>query len=717
MTRRAFGATVLGALPASLVLLAGCFPFPSGSSPPILTAEDLPDPQAASRSTGSPPSPSQRPEEVWLSYADLWSREDYAGMYALLSPAARARFTAEVFTRLYQQLDQLTALQRVSIEITSSLVLSDRAEISYRVLLATGRFGTIMEDHTVGLASVDGHWRADWSPDQVLLALSEGASLNLEETDNLRGAIYDRAGRPLAVLGARVVVGVVPGEITDEGALLAALSEILDQDRADIKASYSRALRADWFMPVGELSPHQVQEHYARLNALPGVLLRERPIRYYPEGPGAAHLTGYVGVISSDQLERMRANGYREDDVIGQAGMERAFEPQLAGRRGARLLVLGPGGEVRSVAAERPPEPSQNVYSTIALPLQRAAMSLLEGKRGAIVALDPRTGQVLALASSPSFDPNAVTEGLSGSEWAALMEDEGRPLVNRATQAELPPGSVFKIVTETAALESGILTPESRFFCSGSWSGLGPSWSVSCWLPSGHGSLTLAEGLARSCNSVFAEVGKQLDAFDREALPQFARDFGFGSSTGLVGVSESPGLVPGPAWRQRALGQAWFPGDSVNLAIGQGDLLVTPLQIANMIAAVANGGTRYRPQLLLSIGSPESEGSSRSAPEVVGQLPISPEHLTSLRRSLLEGCMSPGGTAYAALGTMSTPVAGKTGTAENPGAAPHAWFAGYAPADDPIIAVAILIEHGGQGSLVCAPLFRQLVEPYLEGAA
>lgn len=714
MTRRAFGATILGALPMSAALLSGCFPFPSDSPPPVLTVEDLPAvPTSPAASANAPSAPTQRPEETWLVYADLWTRRDYTGMYGLLSPASQARFTPDDFSRYHRQLHEFTALQRIAIEVTSSLVRDNAAEIGYQVLYATGRFGTILEDHSVHLEVAAGQWRVDWSPSQILSALSEGSSLTLEETENLRGAIYDRNGKPLVVLGSRVVVGVVPGEIADEEALLSVLSEVLERDREAIKADYAKALRPDWFMPVGELSPEQVQEHYARLSTLPGVLLRERPVRYYPEGPVASHLTGYVGVISASQLERMRADGYREDDLIGQAGMEQAFEAQLAGRRGARLLVLGPGGEVRGVAAERPAEPSQNIYSTIDLNLQRKAAALLEGVRGAIVALDPRNGQILALASSPTFDANAITGGLSGSDWTALLEDEGRPLVNRATQAELPPGSVFKVVTETAALESGVFSPGSTFFCPGSWSGLGSSWTVRCWLPSGHGSLTLAEGLVHSCNTVFAEVGSQLDSFDREALPRFAREFGFGTGTGLVGVPDSPGLVPDTAWRQRALGQAWFPGDTVNFAIGQGDLLVTPLQVAGMIAAVANGGVRYRPQLLLSVGAPSSEGSTLSQPEVVGQLPISAEHLASLRQSLLDGCMSGRGTAYAALGTMSVPVAGKTGTAENPGSAPHAWFAGYAPAEAPTIAVAVVVEHGGQGSLVAAPIFRQLVETYL----
>ncbi len=683
LTRRAFGVRLLSALPLA-ALVSACFPFPSREPLPIITAEPASSAGGASSPGAAAAAPSTaRPEEVWFSFADMWTRGDHDGMYALLTPAAQTHTGPDRFARYYTELAERTSLQRVIVEITSSLVQDDSAQIGYRALLITDAFGTIAQDHALRMERHGERWLADWSPSHVLQQLSDGDSLDLEKTDNLRGAIYDREGRPLAVLGARVVVGVVPGEIDDEAVLLRTLAEVLDQEATVIKAAYDKALRSDWFMPVGELSSDEVQQHYASLSALPGVLLRERPVRYYPEGAATSHLTGYVGVISEAQLQRMQADGYLQDDLVGQSGLERAFETELAGRRGTRLLVRSSSREVRAVVAERPPTASRNLYTTIDLDLQRAAMRALESVRGAIVAIDPRNGQVLAAASNPTFDSNAMVEGMSGSAWAALLADEGRPLVNRSTQSELPPGSIFKVVTESAALDSGEFTPESTFFCPGSWSGLGESWTVKCWLPSGHGSLTLAEGLVHSCNTVFAEVGSRLDANDRDALPRWAREYGLGSSTGLQGLDESSGLVPDSAWRSRALGQAWFPGDTVNMAIGQGDLLVTPLQVAGMIAAVAASGRRYRPYLALSFGVPGSSDSTATSPELVAQLPLAEPHLASLRQSLLDGCMSYGGTAYASLGSLPVPVAGKTGTAENPGPAPHAWFTGYAPADDP----------------------------------
>jgi len=714
LTRRAFGARLLGALPLA-ALLSACFPFPSREPLPVITAAP-PAPGAAPPEASPAPAAvsSRRPEEVWFSFAEMWTRGEYEAMYALLTPAARDRTGPDRFARYYRELGEMASLQRVIVEVTSSLVREDLAQIGYRSLLVTGSFGTITQDHALTMERHQNDWLVDWHPGLVLSELSDGDSLDLEKTDNLRGAIYDREGSPLAVLGSRVVVGVVPGEIEDEATLLSVLAEVLGDEPQSIKDAYVKALRPDWFMPVGELSSEQVQEHYARLSTLGGVLLRERAVRYYPEGATTSHLTGYVGVISESQLGTMRAEGYVEDDVVGQTGLEQSFEAELAGQRGARLLVRSSSREVRAVVAEKTAVPSQNLYTTIDLDLQRAAMRALEGVRGAVVALDPRNGQVLAVAANPTFDANAMVQGLSGSAWAELLADEGRPLVNRATQSELPPGSVFKVVTESAALDAGVVNPDSTFFCPGSWSGLGESWTVKCWLPSGHGTLTLEEGLVHSCNTVFAEVGSRLDGHDRDALPRWAREYGFGASPGLRGLPASTGLVPDTAWRSRTLGQAWFPGDTVNMAIGQGALLVTPLQVAGMIAAVAAQGRRYRPYLALSFGPPGNPSSTATEPELVGELPLAEYHLSSIRQSLVDGCMSYGGTAYASLGSLPVPVAGKTGTAENPGAAPHAWFAGYAPADDPVIAVAVVVEYGGQGSLVAAPLFRQVIETYLE---
>jgi penicillin-binding protein 2 len=690
---------------------------PTAEAPTAAVATNQASALPTQAPAASAPAALQRPEAVWLDFVAFWDKAQYEPMYAMVAPEAKGRITYDDFSQLYTDLRDTVSLKHVAAEIASSLINGSTAQVGYVARLESDRFGTMEQKQTVTLGRSGDAWLVQWLPSLVLPGMDYGCKLALDSTDNPRGPILDRHGAPLASLGVRVVVGVVPGQVEDEETLLATLAKILNQPASSIKKSYDNPAHPDWFMPVGELSAQDAQAAYGQLTSIPGVLLREKPVRYYPEGTTAAHLTGYVGLIREEQLSEMKSLGYRADDIIGQTGLEQSFEAQLAGKRGSRLLVMSAAGAVVTVAAERKAVPSQSLYTAIDLPLLRTSMDLLKDKKGAIVALDPRNGQVLAMASSPSFDPNMIVAGMSSKQWQDLMDNPGRPMVNRAIQSELPLGSVFKIVTESAALEAGLYTPESTFTCTGTWTGLGSGYTKTCWLLTGHGTLTLAQGLTESCDVVFYELGKALDGADREALARMAEAFGFGAKTGIDGLSEAAGLVPTPEWKEATLGESWFPGDSVNLAIGQGNLLVTPLQVANMLAAVANGGTLYRPRLVLGVGDASGAPPSETKPEVIRTLPVKAEHLKSIQDSLLAGCMSPAGTAYAALGSMTIPVAGKTGTAENPGGKPHAWFAGYAPADKPELVVAVLIENGGEGSLVAAPIFRQVVESYLQPAS
>jgi penicillin-binding protein 2 len=336
----------------------------------------------------------------------------------------------------------------------------------------------------------------------------------------------------------------------------------------------------------------------------------------------------------------------------------------------------------------------------------------LAGTVGAIVALDPNSGQILAMVSWPTFDPNAFVSGLSSEEWQTLANDPGRPLVNRAVQGAYPPGSVFKIVTMAAALEAGGFTPRSTFTCTGLWEGLGPDWPKTCWVETGHGQINLIQALIVSCDVAFYDIGLALHNLDSGLLPDYARQFGLGSPTGLEGLDEATGLVPDDAWKTTALGEGLIPGDSVNVAIGQGYLLTTPLQIAHMLAAVANGGTIYQPQILLKVAASSEEPEEFFAPQIIGQLPVSPEHLAAIQEGLVGVVASPYGTAHEAFQGLEVSVAGKTGTAETGTGEPHAWFAGYAPADAPQIAVAVIVEYGGDGAKVAAPIFRQVIEAF-----
>lgn len=652
-------------------------------------------------------------EEVVLSFLKNWEQTDYKSMYALLSPSAQAEISQVEFVQYYHDVATEITLTALEAQLLSLLQDGPQAQAAYHLSMDTVLVGRLETDNLMSLSYADGRWGVNWSPGLIFRGLEGGNVLRMFRRVPSRGNIYDRHGTGLAVEEQAVTVGVVPGQIEDEDRLLTELSWILGLEAASIKEKYALA-RPDWYVPIGGLSFEASQTHYSTLSSLPGVVLRDRWVRAYPDHGLAAHVLGYIGRIEQSEQAEWVARGYSGDELMGKAGLERWGEPYLAGQRGGTLAVLTPAGRPLITIKEQPAVQSRSIYTTLDRRLQQVAEAALEGKRGAIVALDPHTGQILAMASRPTFDPNLFVTGIDSEQWQVLASDASRPLVNRATQGTYPPGSVFKIVTMAAALEEGGLTPQSTFNCPGTWYGLGKDWPKTCWLKRGHGRVNLIQALTVSCDITFYELGKHLHELDPTLLPRYARLFGLGAPTGLGIVEEVAGLVPAPDWKTSTLGEVWFPGDSVNLAVGQGYLLVTPLQVAMMVAAVGNGGTLYRPQLVLKVSASSEEPEQVLEPQEFGRLPIKPEALSAIQEGLLGAATSPEGTAYQAFKGMKVAVAGKTGTAENPDGDPHAWFAGYAPADDPRIAVVVLVENGGEGSQVAAPLFRQVVEAFFQ---
>jgi len=650
-------------------------------------------------------------EEVALGFLESLERADYEGMYVLLSPSSQAKISQAEFVQYYRDVATEMTMTALETQLVSLLQDGPQGQAAYRLIMDSLLVGRIETDNLMSLSYADGRWGVNWSPGFIFRELEGGNILRMFRHAPSRGNIYDRYGTGLAVEDQAVTVGVVPGQIEDEDRLLAELGWILGLEAASIKEKYAFA-RPDWYVPIGDLSFEASQAHYSTLTSLPGVVLRDRWVRAYRDGDFAAHLLGYMGRIEQDEQAEWVAKGYSGDELVGKAGLERWGEPYLAGGRGGTLVVLTPAGRQLVTIKEQPAVQSRSIYTTMDQSLQQVAEVALGDERGAIVALDPNTGQILAMASRPTFDPNMFITGFDSGQWQVLASDASRPLVNRATQGTYPPGSVFKIVTMAAALEEGGFTPGSTFNCPGIWYGLGKDWPMTCWLETGHGQVNLVQALTVSCDVTFYELGKGLYELDPTLLPRYARLFGLGAPIGLGVAGEVAGLVPDPDWKIAELGEVWFPGDSVNLAIGQGYLLVTPLQVATMVAAVGNGGTLYRPQLVLKV-SASSEGPEQVfEPQALGQLPVRPETLSAIQEGLLGAATRPGGTAYRAFEGMEVAVAGKTGTAENPDDDPHAWFAGYAPAEDPQIAVVVVIENGGEGSQVAAPLFRQVVEAF-----
>ena len=662
-------------------------------------------------STAPSPTPNLPPaDEVAFAFLQAWGRGDYPAMYSLLCSSAQEGYPEDLFTTTYLQVVHEATILEVTPRILAAYQPDTRAEVTFAATFQTALVGGFEVQNQMGLTFEQGRWAVDWSPALIFPQLSDEAFVRLTTRAPSRGNVYDRNGLGLAVQGELVEVGVIPGQIQDETALLAQLGTILGESPADLQARYADAL-PNWYVPLGRISAEAGQICYETLSGVPGVELREAWTRSYRQGIIAPHVVGVVGPIPREEADLWRAQGYAGDEMVGWTGLERWGEPYLAGERGGRLEILTKKGQQVAVLADKPSRESSSLYTTFDLEFQKEVQDILGRRLGAIVVLEAQTGRVLAMTTYPIFDPNLFATGISESQWQNLQADYHRPLVNRATQGTYPVGSVFKIVTMAAGMEAAGLTASSTFICRGTWTGLGPEWPKTCWLRSGHGNISLGKALIVSCDITFYQVGLLLNGLNQEVLPDYARRFGFGARTGIE-VEEDAGLVPDPAWKIQAKGEGWAPGDSVNLAIGQGELLVTPLQVSMMLAAVGNGGTLYRPQVVEMIAADPNTPDWVFAPVALAHLPISDENLAVIQDSLHKVTSVSYGTAYRAFEGFSLPLAGKTGTAESGQRRPHAWFVGYAPAEDPEIAIAVIVEHTGEGATYAAPLFRKVAEAY-----
>lgn len=709
------------------------------SAPPTPSLEPAPTLTVMSTPTATLPISSPTPEAAnetapvaatALAYYRAWAAQDYGQMYAALSPESQARIDSQSFVTFYEEAMTAAAVEDVQAELLAVARDETQAELSVRVVWQTAVAGEIIREHQVQLVKNQERWGVVWHEGLLLPELQPGQLLRLVPGERIpRAEIYDMNGRLLAHQGTVATLGVIPGQIANEEGLLAALAPLLEQTSGEIKALYEDAA-PDQNWPVADITGDVLDTHSDQLqpHVGAGLTIQERSARLYPAGSAAAHIIGYTGFIPAGQLERYQAEGYLGDEQVGLTGLEAWGERYLSGVGNVLVIEDDAGNRVTVI----PESTAQSVYTTIDLELQQAVAEALatavtthpEGSAGAVIVLDVATGQVRAMTSFPTYDP-AIFDPLRLHAVAGLNEalnDPQRPLLNRAAQSEYPPGSTFKIVTMAAALNSGLYTPDTEYTSTGSWDRLGSGFIKYDWQEGGHGTLTLVEALMASCNSCFYEATYRLNEADPDLLPQTARQFGFGTPAGIDAIQEAAGLVPDPEYKLNVQGTAWEAGDAVNMGIGQGFVLVTPLQLAQVIAAIANDGVLLQPTLVNRIGANEETVTAQPA-EPVGALPLRSEHLDAIREGLWGVANDPSlGTAVEPLDQLAIPVAGKTGTSET-GGEPHAWFAGYAPAmpytrpdgvlvTEPEIAIVVLMENAGEGSEVAAPIFRRVVELY-----
>jgi penicillin-binding protein 2 len=679
-------------------------PTPSGQATlAALELTGLPDPKATARA-----------------YLDAWKAADYPAMYALLTSISQSALSEAEFTQHYQGVADEASLSGIDYEILAALTNPEQAQVNYRVNLNSALVGNIQADTQMSLSLERGQWRVQWDDTLVLPQLAGANYLSMDRQDYLpaRANIYDRNGNALVAQADATAVGLYPDQLdpAQSEQLYAVLTDLTGWRREDLQARIANVpAGAGWYLPLGEFPADQVASRSGALNALNGVTLEPYKARYYFDNGVASHVVGYLGEIPADQLEEYEKRGYQAGDRVGLSGLEKWGDQYLAGQRGGALYVRDTQGQPVTRLAETDSQPGQSIYTTIDRDFQEGVQLAMGRLKGAAVVLERDTGRVLAMASSPDFDPNAFEPVNFNSEsLLADLNNPNQPLLNRAAQGEYPLGSVFKIITMAAALESGDYKPGSTYYCDQVFKELPGvilyDWTYEYKFPA-SGTLNLIGGLIRSCNPWFYHIG--LDLYDQQKgtlITEMARNFGLGSPTGIVGLDEAAGQVPQP--------QSQI--DATNQAIGQGDLLVTPLQVADFMAALGNGGTIYRPQLVEKIVDPDGKAVLTFKPEERGKLPIKPETLQAIREGL-EGVVSsvkPRGTAQHVFTGLDIPVAGKTGTAQTGISAPHAWFAGYTAAVDPEhpdIAVVVILERIGEGSDYAAPVFRRIVELYFRG--
>ncbi len=556
--------------------------------------------------------------------------------------------------------------------------------------------------------------------------LSENNRIRIRENPADRGMLLDRKGRVLAHNRPSFEVSLIPEDLKVNPEVLTKVGEMLDMDQDEIGNRLQSPKRRPPFKPVKIKSDIDWNElallEFNRVH-LPGLIVDVRPRRTYNYGDLASHLIGYLGEVDENELKQSKDAPYRMGSLIGKYGIEYRWEADLKGVDGGRQIEVDAlGREIKPLRSVEP-FPGNNLILTIDLDLQRVAEEAFQDKSGALIAMDPQNGRILAMVSKPSFDPNLFARNISPEEWKSLMENPRHPLQNKGIQGQYPPGSVFKIVTAIAGLESGIITPNTQFTCTGTY----PygNRDFRCWKEGGHGTISLHRAIVESCDIYFYQAGLKIGV---DLIAQYANEFGLGRTTGIYLPHEKPGIVPSTSWKKRQSGVPWYSGETLSLAVGQGYINTTPLQLLTLISAIANGGKFYLPQVVERVENIYGNVLKEYPPVERGRVNISENTLRIIQEALMGAVNEPHGTGWACA-LKEAKVAGKTGTAQvitmpqnfkkgDMDRMPlkfrdHAWFVAYAPFEDPLISIAVLVEHGGFGAVAAVPIAKKVIGKYL----
>ncbi|MFN8448144.1 MAG: penicillin-binding transpeptidase domain-containing protein [Anaerolineae bacterium] len=693
------------------------------------------------------------PADTVRAFLDAWNHLDYQGMYAQLSTQSQGLYTYSVFQAIYSEADKTLGTKGVTYTIHDTHEQGDTVAVDYDAAIQSSSFGSVADDGRVMrlVRAPDDTWRVAWSTMDIINGYATGTRLTVASQRPPRGNIYDRSDQLMVEQDGDVVeLYVARQDMPDEGRCIDTLSVLLRETRADLTALLDR-YNPETVVPVGDIDSDIYAARQSELDNNCAARTNTRTTRRYVGHGIATHLIGYIGSIPSEELQTYLDNGYEQGDLIGLAGVERQYEESLAGKSQRVLRVVEPGGMTVRELAGSSGEPAQDVKLTLDLNLQWATAQALSdaynaasgnwaspehSPGGAAVVIDVNTGAVLALASYPTFDPGIFNGNDTpifqvGDYIARLRNDPRSPFTNRATQEQYFPGSTFKIVTLAATAEEGVFKPDQTFDCLMEWHGqeFGDSFPVRYdWryleVEDAHfdtGTVTMSQALTASCNPFFYQMGATLfNQRGAATLENYARQMGLGAQTGLSPlVTEARGNLP----------TLRSPDEAISAAVGQLDTQVTVIQMARMVAGIANGGTLYKPYVVREVSAPGANPSFLAQPEAVGDMGLSDETLDIVREGMCAVTRSdvvgqstgkPLGTAWFVFdepqpeGTGVAPysVCGKTGTAQTARIEPYGWFVAYAPADNPEIAIAVTIEYGREGSETAAPIARRILDAY-----
>ena len=556
---------------------------------------------------------------------------------------------------------------------------------------------------------------------------SESNRIDLRDILPVRGMVFDRNGELLVDNRASFAVGVIPEDIKNLDGLIDDISRLIEIDSLSANKTINEGLRRNPFNPV-YIKKGLTRDELARIETnifhMPGVIIEVKPKRHYIYGPFASHLIGYLGEIDKGQLNKEGYKRNKTGDFVGKFGIEKKWQRYLNGVRGGQQIEVDAAGRRLRVLYQKAAEPGFNVYLTIDKDLQMLAEYSLENRAGAIVAMNPMTGEVLAMASRPSFNPNDFATGMDEKVWKRLVSNLRFPLQNRVISGQYPPGSLFKIAVAIAGLEEGVIDPNEKIFCGGSYSFRGRAYRD--WKEEGHGYVDLHRALVESCDVYFYKMGQKIGI---DTIARYAKSLGFGSKTNLQLGDEKEGLIPNRAWKLRRWHVPWQEGETLSVAVGQSFALVTPIQMVRFVSALFNGGVLFKPQVTKWIENENKERIFKFKPNSLRRWSIKKENMELIKKALVGVVNEPHGTGKRAK-LDQIRVAGKTGTAQVI-ALPeerelarekdipykfrdHAWFVAVAPAENPAIALAVLIEHSGAGGSVAAPIAKKILKCYFK---